>query len=121
MLSNNNSLLCILIFCISFAAMNEQKYSEFVRSYAGRFKNWSRKGYAVFSSLGTVVHIGCLSVSLVQWIGQLLGLDNVDITYLQFKSEETDDELQEQEELMLVPVVIPTREGACHKNINRIY
>ncbi len=37
-----------------------------------RFKAWSRKGYAAFNSLNMVVHIGNLSVSLAQWIGQVV-------------------------------------------------
>jgi len=110
-----------LFNCISFASMNKQRYSDSINDCTGRFKNWSRKGYAVFSSLSAVVHIGCLSVTLVQWIGQLLGHEEVDTLFVQNKMDDTCDEVLEQEEFMLVPIVISTNEGACHKIIRKIY
>ena len=46
--------------------------SENKQRGVGVFKRWSRKGYAIFGSLKQVVHIGRLSVVLLQCIGQLL-------------------------------------------------
>ena len=84
-----------------------------------RFKSWSRKGYAVFSSLGRVVHIGSLSVSLVQWIGELV--EHVETILLKALDLLDDDtaEVQEQEELALMPIVVSATNAGAKRNIRQ--
>jgi len=89
------------------------------------FKQWSNKGYAVFCSMGKVVHIGRLAISLTQWIGDVI--DNItEVLNLAVEKEVEDctDELMEQEMLQLIPVVVtnnPAYAGivnSINKNIN---
>ncbi len=70
------------------------------------FKQWSNKGYAVFCSLGKVVHIGSLAVSVTQWIGDLIDQVEEQINLsVEHSEEEVSEELLEQELLQLLPVV----------------
>ena len=101
--------------------MNKHIHSFWGRSNTACFKSWIRKGYAVFSSLGVVVHIGNLSVALVQWISQVQGQEEVDIFLRQSAEKEDIDELCEQQELMLIPIVVARPEGVCHKIIRIKY
>lgn len=96
--------------------MKQQMAYQPIDNRGIRFKNWSRKGYAVFSSLGRVVHIGNLSVALSQWIGQLV--EHVEAILFQCLEVLTDatDELEEQEELVFVPVVIAQSEAGAYRN-----
>ncbi|GEM_PF-6385877 len=82
------------------------------------FRKWSRKGYAIFGSLGHVVHIGRLSVDLVQWIGQVVL--SIDLLLKQALKLELEDEnvLDEINEELLLALVINTDEATCaEKNI----
>ena len=101
--------------------MNKYKHSYFDRSNSACFKSWIRKGYAVFSSLGVVVHIGNLSVALVQWISQVQGQEDLDVFLRQSTEEEEFDELCEQDELAMIPLVIVAPVGDCHKIISIKY
>ncbi|MCG8578430.1 MAG: hypothetical protein MI866_00835 [Bacteroidales bacterium] len=88
---------------------------------AGVFKRWSRKGYAIFGSLGNVVHIGCLSVALLQCIGQLILHVETELE-LAFRSfEEEDVEELELAEVELVTLVTYTDViGDAYKKTNDI-
>ncbi|WP_066629825.1 hypothetical protein [Labilibacter marinus] len=71
------------------------------------FKQWSNKGYAAFCSMGKVVHIDNLAISLTQWIGNLIEL--VEETVQCRLSQEVDEaaeELLEQDMLQVLPVVV---------------
>jgi hypothetical protein len=70
------------------------------------FKQWSHKSYAVFCSMGKVVHIGNLAVSLTQWIGNIIEYveDQMSISIACEVDEEV-KELLEQEMLQVIPVV----------------
>ncbi|MCU4173605.1 hypothetical protein [Carboxylicivirga sp. N1Y90] len=70
------------------------------------FKQWSRKGYAIFNSLGRVVHISALSTSVSQSIGQLVVI--IDSIIHQILEDEEDDDimLSKEDLLVLQPVTI---------------
>ncbi len=73
------------------------------------FKQWSHKGYAVFCSLGKVVHIGNLAISLTQWIGDVIeGVRELIQQSMDREVDEAAEELQEQELLQVIPVIIST-------------
>ena len=80
------------------------------------FKSWSRKGYAVFSSLGRVVHIGSLSVSVVQWIGELVEHVETILSKVIDALEDEASDVQEQEELALMPIVVTTTDISAKRN-----
>ncbi|MCT4647848.1 MAG: hypothetical protein N4A74_22870 [Carboxylicivirga sp.] len=85
------------------------------------FKKWSRKGYAIFGSLGNVVHIGRLSVDLLQWIGQLLF--QIDLLLKQAVNsgiEEDEICLDEINEELLLALVVKTDATAYVKKKCRI-
>ncbi|WP_430814804.1 hypothetical protein [Carboxylicivirga sp. RSCT41] len=72
---------------------------------AGVFKRWSRKGYAIFGSLSHVIHIGRLSVALLQCIGQLIlhVETELELAFKSFDKEDVDElELGEVEMITLV-------------------
>lgn len=94
---------------VNFLSQNSKQNSVTV------FKKWSRKGFAIFGSLGHVVHIGRLSVALVQWIGQIVL--NIDLLLKQTLMLESEDEssLDEVNEELLLALVINTDETACAK------
>ncbi len=69
------------------------------------FTQWSNKGYAAFCSIGKVVHISSLAISLTQWIGTVV--DHIEDILQICAEKETDDKLEEtleQELLQLIPV-----------------
>lgn len=73
------------------------------------FKQWSNKGYAAFCSVGKVVHIGNLAISLTQWIGNLIELVEETVQNCLLKEEdEAAEELLEQDMLQVLPVVVST-------------
>ncbi|MCU4156146.1 hypothetical protein J1N10_09155 [Carboxylicivirga sp. A043] len=72
---------------------------------AGVFKRWSRKGYAIFGSLGFVVHIGRLSVVLLQCIGQLILHIETELQLALKSLEEEEGNEQELVELELITLV----------------
>ncbi|TLX73064.1 hypothetical protein E9993_16520 [Labilibacter sediminis] len=89
------------------------------------FKQWSNKGYAAFCSMGKVVHIGKLAVSLAQWIGNII--EHVEerlLLCIDRDVDETAEELLEQDMLQAIPVVVNTQKGCGaevivnSKNIN---
>jgi len=70
-----------------------------------RFTQWSNKGYAAFCSIGKVVHIGKLAVSLTQWIGTVI--EHIEDILQICAEKETDNELEEtpkEELLQILPV-----------------
>ncbi|MBK3517010.1 hypothetical protein [Carboxylicivirga marina] len=72
MLQSNADCCSDIKLSFSFVVMGSQILNNQKKAFS-IFKQWSRKGYAIFGSLGNVVHIGCLSVALLQCIGLLLG------------------------------------------------
>ncbi len=71
------------------------------------FTQWSNKGYAAFCSIGKVVHISSLAVSLTQWIGTVI--EHIEDILQVCAEKETDDELEitpEQELLQLIQVTV---------------
>ncbi len=71
------------------------------------FTQWSNKGYAAFCSIGKVVHIGSLAISLTQWIGAVV--DHIEDILQICAEKETDDNLEEtleQELLQIIPVIV---------------
>ncbi|TRX64270.1 hypothetical protein [Carboxylicivirga sp. M1479] len=100
---------------ISFAHMFSQQPSH-SNQQRHRFKRWSRKGYAVFSSLGSVVHIGCLSVSLLQTISQMLLCIETVLDQSLKVDDEDDDVNLEENELMLITIVDANSASACEIN-----
>ncbi|WP_439182594.1 hypothetical protein [Carboxylicivirga taeanensis] len=106
-------------FSVSFVTVNHQSQHINCKSVS-RFKKWSRKGYAIFGSLGHVVHIGRLSVDLVQWIGQVVL--HVETTLQQaLELEQDDDDLKEINEEALLTLVLQTNEEACAVMNNEHY
>jgi len=96
--------------------MKQQRAHHTFNNPGLRFRSWSRKGFAVFSSLGRVVHIGSLSVSLVQWIGELVEhVETILLKTMEALTEDTSD-LQEPEELALMPIVVSATEGGAKRN-----
>ncbi len=81
------------------------------------FKHWSRKSYAVFSSLGKLVHIGNLSAAVLQWVSQLVDvLQELEWPQLKcFGEEDSEDKLT----LELVPVFVKNDDcyAAVHDNV----
>ncbi len=69
------------------------------------FKQWSRKAYAMFNSLGRVVHISALSVPVSQWLGRVIM--HVDTILHQTLEDEADDDdiLLSNEELLTLELV----------------
>ena len=97
---------------VNFLSQNSKQNSVTV------FKKWSRKGFAIFGSLGHVVHIGRLSVTLVQWIGQIvLNIDLVLKQTLMLESEEETDWDEINEELLLVLVRDTDTTVCAEKNV----
>ncbi len=96
--------------------MNQQTTYNALKSPGIRFKSWSRKGYAVFSSLGRVVHIGSLSVSLVQWIGELVEHVETILWKVMDALEADASELPEQDELVLMPIAVSATETGAKRN-----
>lgn len=96
--------------------MKQQRAHHTFNNPGLRFRSWSRKGFAVFSSLGRVVHIGSLSVSLVQWIGELV--EHVETILLKAIEALDDDasDVQEPEELALMPIVVSATEAGAKRN-----
>ncbi|MBS2211909.1 hypothetical protein KEM09_10865 [Carboxylicivirga mesophila] len=85
------------------------------------FKKWSRKGYAIFGSLGNVVHIGRLSVDLVQWIGQVVLHVETELQHA-LKTEQDDDEtFNEINEDVLQVLALTNDAVACDVIINEHY
>ena len=88
------------------------------------FKQWSNKSYAAFCSIGKVVHIDNLAVSLTQWIGDVVELVEVTIqACIDQEEDECTDGLMEQENLQVLPVVVSTEVEKGRKirsNINNI-
>ena len=89
------------------------------------FKQWSNKGFAVFCSLGKVVHISNLSISVALWIGQVV--EHIeDLINLCISNEKEDDanETQEMEMLQAIPVIVNSQVEyvksilVINKNIN---
>ncbi len=81
------------------------------------FKQWSNNGYATFCSMGKVVHIGNLAISLTQWIGNIVEL--IEETLKVCIDKETDDvtdAIIESELLQLVPVIASTP-VVCEKKL----
>lgn len=96
--------------------MKQQTIHTTFNNLGIRFRSWSRKGFAVFSSLGRVVHIGSLSVSLVQWIGELVEhVETIFLKAIEALDEEVSD-LQEPEELALMPVMVSATEAGAMRN-----
>ncbi len=97
--------------------MNKRQLHN-VQSVKLYFKQWKNKSFAAFCSMGKVVHIGCLSVSVAQWIGKLIEL--VDEIVQLSESRENDDEevcLKEQELLQVLPVEV-TADVICGRSID---
>lgn len=81
------------------------------------FNRWSRKSYAVFGSLGCVVHIGRLSVSSAQWVGEIFQHLTEELRLLVKISEEDDDvSPTEINELQLTALTLEV--DACSAAIN---
>lgn len=74
----------------------------------GVFKRWSRKGYAIFGSLGNVVHIGRLSVALLQCIGQLILHINTELEQALMSFDEEDVDEPQLAELEVVTLAAKT-------------
>ncbi len=71
------------------------------------FTKWSNKSYAAFCSIGKVVHIGSLAISLTQWIGTVV--EHIEDILQICAEKETDDNVEEtpeQELLQLIPVTV---------------
>lgn len=83
-----------------------------------RFKKWSRKGYAIFGSLGNVVHIGRLSVALVQWIGQVVLHVDTELQHALKLEQDDDENSNEINEDVLQTLVLTTDAAACAVIIN---
>lgn len=82
------------------------------------FKQWSNKGYAAFCSMGKVVHIDNLAISLTQWIGNLIELVEETVqNCLSQKVDEAAEELLEQDMLQVLPVVVSTDVECVNKVI----
>lgn len=88
------------------------------------FKQWSNKGYAAFCSMGKVVSIGSLTISLAQWMGGVIDhVEELISVRVEQDEDEVAEELLEQVLLQAVPVVIIPceREKSIYfrfKNIN---
>jgi hypothetical protein len=80
----------------------------------GVFKQWSRKGYAIFGSLGNVVHIGRLSVALLQCIGQLVFHieTELELALKSFEEEDNNESQLADVELLTLEVQSDARVGA---------
>lgn len=76
------------------------------------FNRWSRKNYAVFGSLACVVHIGRLSVSSAQWVGEIFQ-QLIEKLQLMVRSSEEDNKLSPTEitEIQLLATALET--DAC--------
>lgn len=71
------------------------------------FKQWSHKGYAAFCSIGKVVHIGNLAVSVTQWIGNLIEhVENIITLSVDQEEDESAEDLLDQELLQVIPVIV---------------
>ncbi len=70
-----------------------------------RFCKWMNKGYAAFISVGKVVNIGRLALSISQWIGQVVEFVEEILCICQEKKEEKEC-IEEQEEIELLPVLV---------------
>ncbi len=79
------------------------------------FKKWSRKGYAVFGSLGNVVHIGRLSIALVQWLGEIVLHVNTVLQQAVGAEREEEDKLNE---LTLEGLATISDDDACSVTLN---
>ncbi len=86
-----------------------------------RFRKWSRKGYAIFGSLGNVVHIGRLSVALVQWIGQIVLHVEMELEHALRLEQEDDENVNEINEDVLQTIVLTTDAAVCAVIINEYY
>jgi hypothetical protein len=104
--------------------MNQKTNNRFTLQAKLRFKQWSHKSYAVFCSMGKVVHIGNLAISLTQWIGNIIEHIEEQITLSMARDvDEEAEELLEQEVLQVIPVVNTQEECGIRiyysfKNIN---
>ncbi|MBR8533974.1 hypothetical protein KDU71_00245 [Carboxylicivirga sediminis] len=85
------------------------------------FKKWSRKGYAIFGSLGNVVHIGRLSVDLVQWIGQVVLHVETELLHALRLEQDDDETINEINEDVLQVLVLANDAVACDVTINEHY
>ncbi|WP_430811238.1 MULTISPECIES: hypothetical protein [unclassified Carboxylicivirga] len=110
----------VKLFSISFALVNHQS-QHINRKSVSRFKKWSRKGYAIFGSLGHVVHIGRLSVDLVQWIGQIVLHVETTLQQALKLEQDDDDDLKELNEEALLTLVLETNDVACAVIYNEHY
>ncbi len=70
-----------------------------------RFNKWMNKGYAAFVSVGKVVNIGRLALSICQWIGQVVEFVEEILCICQEKKEDKESS-EEQEEIELLPVMV---------------
>lgn len=85
------------------------------------FKKWSRKGYAIFGSLGNVVHIGRLSVDLVQWIGQVVLHVETELLHALRLEQDDDETINEINEDVLQVLALDNDAVACDVIINEHY
>ncbi len=87
--------------------MNHNKLN--IKQNRLHFTQWSNKGYAAFCSIGKVVHIGSLAISLTQWIGNVI--EHIDDILRICDEKEVKDENEdctEEELLQLIPIVTST-------------
>lgn len=89
--------------------------------YVCVFRKWSRKGYAVFGSLGHVVHIGQLSVALVQWIGQVVLHVETELQQALRIEQDDDETINEINEDVLQELALASDAAACAVTINEHY
>ncbi|MCW3807797.1 hypothetical protein [Plebeiibacterium marinum] len=90
------------------------------------FKQWSNKGFAAFCSLGKVIHISSLSVSVALWVGQVVEhIEDILSLCIAQEINEDADELQDIELLQAIPALVnaPAEYAkstlVINKNINR--
>ncbi len=86
-----------------------------------RFKHWSRKGYAVFSSLGKQISIGRIIISvalLISGISEAILTELIKIYTKESEEEELDEVLTDESYLQLITVPVAECSRAIDNLIN---
>jgi hypothetical protein len=97
--------------------MNNKNLNNISQQRKLHFKQWSNKGFAVFCSLGKVVHISCLSVSVTQWIGVIVEhIEEIINLCIANETDEVAEEIKEQELIQFIPVMVNSQ-VECGKSV----